>query len=184
MNFLLECQAFYSIPNLLLSLHHGSCSSCENETNLHPVPIFLLHSQSIYSKIAIGGVAVWKFYCYHDGKNPDLWARWHSDDADERDRGAHAQTFDVLEKQSFWKEPQVKTLKGGLIQIKIRGSRQWRLLGFYYPKGERRSFTILSTCYHKDKRYHPNQDAIKMAGQRMKEIESGNAEVRKSARPK
>lgn len=184
MNFLLESQAFCSISNLLLSLHHGSCSSCGNGTKSRPIPFFLLHRQSFYRKIAIGGVAVWKFYCYHDGKNPNLWARWYSGDADERDRGAHDQTFDVLEKSVIWKDPPIKNLRKGLLEIKIRGSKQWRLLGFYYPKGVRGSFTILLTCYHKGKRYYPNQDAIKMARQRMKEIESGNAEVRKSARPK
>ena len=30
--------------------------------------IYPLHSQTIYSKIAIHELDVWKFYCYNDGK--------------------------------------------------------------------------------------------------------------------
>ena len=126
---------------------------------------------------------MWTFYCHDDGKNPDLWARWYANDASERDRAAHDQTFDILEKQVIWKEPQVKTLSGGLCEIRISGSVKWRLLGFYYPKGIRRVFTLLMFCYHKQRRYSP-PDALNMARSRMKALMANKARVHRSARPR
>lgn len=127
---------------------------------------------------------MWKFYCYDDGRNPDLWASWYAGDADERDRAQHDQVFDVLVGTERWIDPPVKSLGGGLLEIKIRGTLQWRIFGFYYPSQQRKVFTLLLFCYHKQNRYYPRQNCIAIARQRLKAIKKGFIGVKNSVRPR
>lgn len=129
-------------------------------------------------------IDVWTWYCYDDAGDTDLWARWyHAQSA--RTRGQHRQIFEALEqREAFdWRKPLSKNLSDGLIEIYVRSEVQWRLFGFYWPKQQRRSFTIVLIGYHKGKIYTP-PDAINQARKRKRDIENGTAKVRNCDRPK
>lgn len=117
----------------------------------------------------------------------DIWSAWYSQ-ADQRSRGQHDDRFEALEvREAYeWREPLSKALKGNskaLVEIRVTGDVEWRLLGYFGPKGERHVFTFLLICHHKGKIYAP-PDALKTAVKRMKAIEAGKAKVRRCARPK
>ena len=127
---------------------------------------------------------MWTWHCYDDGKDEDLWARWYYAQS-HRTRGQHRQIFETLEQreENDWRKPLTNNLGDGLIEIYVRSEVQWRLFGFYWPKGQRRSFTIVLIGYHKGKIYSP-PGSIDQARKIMRDIENGNAEVRNCGRPK
>jgi hypothetical protein len=86
---------------------------------------------------------VWSFFCYDDEEKLDLWATWYHG-VDPPTQAAHDERLDSLEQRKAheWREPLTRDLGNGLIEIKIRGSLQWRLLGCYAPLGQRHVFTI------------------------------------------
>ena len=81
-----------------------------------------------------------------------------------------------------WEKPLAKHLGESLIEILVRGNVQWRILGYYGPKGERKAFTILLICNHKQNRYQPH-DAINTARKRLKMVEQNNSMVKSCDRP-
>lgn len=126
---------------------------------------------------------VWTFCCL-DGKSDkdNLWHDWWSKDADGRAQGVHETRFKYLETRALkdWPPKWFKQLGQGLIEIKIPSAHEWRLLGFTRNDHE---FVFVSVCYHKERRYYPNQDAIERARAQMKIAQEQPARVRKSVRP-
>ena len=127
-------------------------------------------------------IDVWTWHCYNDGRAGDLWARWYHAQSD-RTRGQHRQVFDALEDRKDWGLPLTKNLSKGLIEVIVKSEVQWRIFGFYGPKGVRRAFTIVLIGNHMDKVYDP-PDAIKQARKIMKDIENGKSTARPCTRPK
>lgn len=127
-------------------------------------------------------IDVWTWYCYDDGGNKNLWASWYHAQSD-RTRGQHRQVFEILEQLETWSRPLAKNLAKGLVEIIIRSEVQWRIFGFYWPRKQRRSFTIVLIGNHKGKVYNP-PDATKKARNRIRNIENGKSNVRRCNRPK
>lgn len=125
---------------------------------------------------------MWTWYCYDDGRPVDLWTCWYHGQSD-RTRGQHRQVFEILEQLKKWDKPLVKNLAKGLVEIIVKSEVQWRIFGFYWPKGQRRSFTIVLIGNHKGKVYDP-PDAIKQARIRKTAVKNGKVKVRHCDRPK
>ena len=126
---------------------------------------------------------MWKYYCYDDGSPDNLWSDWYHN-CDEQTKAQHDQVWEALEqlKSHQWEMPLAKHLGKSLIEIRVRGNVQWRVLGYYGPKGERNAFTILQVCNHKQNRYQPH-DAINTARKRLKMVEQNNSMVKSCDRP-
>jgi hypothetical protein len=125
---------------------------------------------------------MWTFCCL-DGKSAidNLWHDWFSQ-ADEAAQACHEVRFSFMETrpQIEWRH-YTRALGGGLIEIKIPGDVQWRLLGFFGPGANR--FTFVLACHHKQKRYYPHQDAIKLAKKLMNETKANPSRAVQSVRP-
>ena len=113
---------------------------------------------------------MWNYRCYDDGQSPCLWKRWYANDADKAAQGSHDSVFGILEQQLQWREPYAKLLdkNNGIIEVRLSGRVQWRILGFYGD--ERCVFVVVAICYHKEKVYTP-RDVIKTARRRKAEIQ-------------
>jgi hypothetical protein len=136
------------------------------------------------SKIAIIAkkrLQMWQWFCYDDGEEEDLWSRWYAASDDEH-QARHDVVFDFLEARNGneWREPFSKKINDNLVEVRITGAVQHRLLGFF---GSNQRFTFVITCTHKQNIYDP-KDAKKTAAKRKKAIEEGATNVRKSKRPK
>ena len=94
-------------------------------------------------------------------------------------KGKHETVFDILEARQIWTTPYSKKLGDGLVEIRIRGEIQHRILGYFSPE---KGFTILLICTHKGRVYSP-RDAIKTARKRMKLITEGKANAFICKRP-
>lgn len=130
---------------------------------------------------------MWKFYCYHDGrpapkagaKLTNIWSDWY-DAAGDEVQGKHDSTLEHLEQNLTWREPHADNLADGLVEIRIRGQVQWRVLGYYGPG--KLEFTVVLICNHKGKTYSP-ADSLKTAAKRKKDIENGKAKADICERP-
>jgi phage-related protein len=138
-----------------------------------------------HSKIAIIAkrrLEMWRWLCYDD-KDPrgPLWSRWYCE-ADDSIRGRHDVVFDFLEVRNGgqWREPHTKKLGKGIIEIRITGDVQHRLLGFFGPKKD--EFTFVLACTHKQNVYTP-KNAKATAAKRKRAIEAGEAFVCVCDRP-
>ena len=127
---------------------------------------------------------MWKYYCYDNGRPDNLWSDWYHK-RDEQTKAEHDQVWEMLEqlKPHQWRTPMAKYLGESLIEIRVSGNVQWRILGYYGPKGERKVFTILLICNHKQNRYQPH-DAINTARKRLKMVEQNNSRVKSCDRPR
>jgi hypothetical protein len=126
---------------------------------------------------------VWKYYCYDNGHPDNLWSDWYHG-CDEKTKAQHDQTWEILEQREphQWEMPWTRHLRESLIEIRVRGNVEWRILGYFGPKGERKAFTVLLICHHKQKSYQP-QNAIKTARKRLKEAEQNISTVKSCDRP-
>jgi hypothetical protein len=91
--------------------------------------------------------------------------------------------MDFLECRSAgeWRTNQhTKKIDDDLIEIRVHGSVQHRLLGFFGPG--RGQFTFVISCTHKNSVYSPKK-AKKTAATRKRAIEGGTANVRACQRP-
>lgn len=124
---------------------------------------------------------MWTWVCYDDGEDVDLWSRWYQG-VDDDVRGIHDVRIDYLEPRpaAQWREPYTKRLNHGIVEIRITGPVQHRLLGFFGTT--RAQFTIVLSCTHKMNVYSP-KDAKRTAAKRKMAIESGVANVRICKRP-
>jgi hypothetical protein len=126
---------------------------------------------------------MWEWLCYDDGGDEDLWDRWYHE-VDDAVRGKHDTIIDFLECRGAheWRINQhTEKINDDLIEIRIHGSVQHRLLGFFGPA--RGQFTFVISCTHKKNVYSP-KSAKKTAAARKKSIEKGTANVRACQRPK
>ena len=123
---------------------------------------------------------MWEWLCYDDGGKGDLWKRWYCE-VDDDVKGKHDNTIDFLEVNEAveWRMPHSRKLNKGLVEIRIRGKVQHRLLG-YFKQG--RKFVFLLSCTHKQNVYSP-KDALGTAERRMKMIEDGDASAIICERP-
>ena len=126
---------------------------------------------------------MWKYYCYDNGRPDNLWSDWYHK-RDEQTKAQHDQVWEMLEQRGShqWEIPWAKHLGESLIEIRVSGNVQWRILGYYGPKGERKAFTILLICNHKQNIYQPH-DAINTARKRLKMVEQNNSMVKSCDRP-
>jgi hypothetical protein len=122
---------------------------------------------------------MWDWFCYDDGKEDDLWMRWYRSMGVEV-RARHNAVFDFLEVRTVWREPHSKKINDDLMEIRITGTVQHRLLGFFGPAPGQ--FTFVLPCMHKQKVYTPH-GAKKTAAKRKRAIEEGRANVRSCERP-
>lgn len=107
------------------------------------------------------------FYCYDDGKTPNLWKRWYDDQSD-RVQARHDAVIRILKTLNPWRNPYFHPLGNkGIGQIILKTDVQWRVLGFH--SADRTEFTVVYTCYHKGDVYTP-RDAQMTAETRMNEI--------------
>jgi hypothetical protein len=110
----------------------------------------------------------WKFF-----RHPSIdWQDWYDNETEDRDQARHDEVFETLEQRPIWRglgfyEPLADG--DGLIEIKIKASKQWRIFGYTGP--ERHQFTITMICHHKQKIYNP-PDAIETGKKRMKDIDN------------
>jgi hypothetical protein len=125
---------------------------------------------------------VWRFFWYDDGEKECPWATWYHGQA-VAVQARHDVVFKILEARegNEWREPHAKNLGDGLIEVCFHKSVNHRLLGLFGP--DRHEFTVVLPCSHKDKIYKPKA-AIKTARERINEIQSGTARVRRCERPK
>jgi hypothetical protein len=108
-------------------------------------------------------MANWTYRCYVDGKSPNLWRRWY--DAHPDCQGSHDAVFRILDTLVSWREPQAKKLSTGVIEVRLTGTLEWRIFGFY---GERqKEFVVVSVASKKGVVYTPKK-ALKNAKALMK----------------
>ena len=126
---------------------------------------------------------MWKYYCYDDGSPNNLWSDWYHG-CDEKTKARHDQVWEALEQLEphQWRMPLAKHLRESLVEIRVRGNVQWRVLGYYGPKGKQKTFTVLLICNHKQNIYQPH-DAINTARKRLKMIEQNYSLVKSCDRP-
>lgn len=116
---------------------------------------------------------MWSFYCY-DQRVIEEWLDLHKKSADFR--GRHDTVFRMLKQQQKGTSVLIKSLGGGLHEILIKCSVQYRLIGIYWPE-QGNSFTVLMVCWHKEKRYYPKQNAIEICRARKSEVIDGKTEI-------
>lgn len=121
------------------------------------------------------------FYCYDTNENPNLWAAWYAAQSS-KVRAKHDVVLEFLEQRlgSLWRLPHADLLGDGLIEIRITGDVQWRVLGFFGPS--KFDFTVVLVCYHKGRVYTP-KSAIKTAKRIMAEIETDLRKRKRCVRP-
>jgi hypothetical protein len=122
---------------------------------------------------------MWKYRCYDDGRQPNLWQRWYEAHSDYQ--GSHTAVFDFLEQCVQWKMPWADTLGDGLIEVRLSGKVKWRVLGYY--SDVRVEFVVVLVCNHKQNVYAP-KDAIPTAKKRMRDIKAGKQRTIICVRPK
>jgi hypothetical protein len=117
-------------------------------------------------------MANWAYRCYIDGKSPNLWRRWY--DAHPDCQGSHDSVFRILDTLTPWREPQAKKLSSGVIEVRLSGTLEWRVFGFYGTK--QKEFVVVSIASKKGAVYTP-KDALKTAEKLMKlcQADSGKA---------
>lgn len=110
-----------------------------------------------------------------------MWQRWFDGTPDAQ--GSHTAIFDGLEQRLQWQEPWSKVLdkNNKIIEVRITGPIQWRVLGFYGDK--RNEFVVVAVCNHKGKIYSP-PDIKKTAVKRKKEIEKDPGKAPSCVRPR
>jgi hypothetical protein len=114
----------------------------------------------------------WRYGCYDDGRNPNLWNHWYDSHPD--CRGAHDATFEILEQMEIWREPNAKHLGQGLVEIKIKCERkQWRIFGTFNGK---KRFIVVGVGYHKSKQYQP-PNILETAAKRAQKVRKSDAYV-------
>ena len=123
---------------------------------------------------------MWEWFCYNDGEQDNLWVRWYRG-VDDAVQGKHDAIFDFLEVSHahLWR-PHTKKINDDIIEVRIHGDVQHRLLGFFGP--QRGQFTFVLSCNHKQNVYDP-PDAKKTAARRKKEIEGERASAHLCKRP-
>ena len=82
---------------------------------------------------------MWKYYCYDNGSPANLWSDWYHG-CDEKTKARHDQVWEALEQLEShqWKKPLAKHLGKSLVEILVSGNVQWRVLGYYGPKGKKK----------------------------------------------
>ena len=125
---------------------------------------------------------MWTYKCYVTNDSPNLWAKWYEQNPSEQ--GRHDAVFEALEQIAPWREPYAKALKGshlaGIIEVRLRGTRQWRIFGFYGE--QRQEFILVAIGYHKGSVYSP-KDALETAKRRMEEIRRDGSNAKECNRP-
>jgi hypothetical protein len=97
---------------------------------------------------------MWKYRCYDDGRQPNLWQRWY--DSNPNFQGSHDAVFEILESRMNWGPPHADYLDKGnrIVEIRLTGKVKHRILGFYgNARGE---FIVLAACFHKQSVYTPH----------------------------
>lgn len=122
----------------------------------------------------------WTYKCYNNGKPINLWQQWY-DDSSMTVRAKHDATFEILEPKTVWTMPKAKSLRNGLIEVRLTGDVAWRIFGFY-GKQKRHEFIVVAVGNHKDRVYHP-QKIIDTAKKRKEEINSNPAKAKSCERP-
>ena len=124
-------------------------------------------------------MVLWTFRCYDDGGVPNLWQRWYTAEPDYN--GTHDSVFRILETQLQWTNTiYTVVLPGGILEVRLSGARQWRVLGYY--GSARREFVVTAIGYHKGKVYTP-KDLLKQAVSRRVELENGTRNAPICERP-
>lgn len=124
---------------------------------------------------------MWTYWWYEDPNDPTPWQTWYSRQSNAV-RGKHDSVFKFLENSPLWREPFAKQLSNGVIEVRITGETQHRLLGFYWPR-EQFHFTFVLTCTHKGRVYDP-KEALRTATERIRDIRNGTRRIIRHARPK
>lgn len=97
-------------------------------------------------------MALWTYRCYDDGGAPNLWTRWY--DQHPEMQGSHDSVFRMLEAQPQWNNTvYTKTLPGKVIEVRLSGPIQWRVMGHY--GNAQREFVVTDIGYHKGARDTP-----------------------------
>ncbi|MCK1562454.1 hypothetical protein IVB08_00315 [Bradyrhizobium sp. 173] len=124
---------------------------------------------------------MWKYRCYDDGGQPNLWRRWYESNADVQ--GSHDSVFDGLETMVSWREPWTKFIDKGerIIEVRLSGKLEWRVFGFH--SGAQREFVVLGAGSKKGKVYTP-ADIKKTVIKRKKEVEADLGKAPSCGRPK
>jgi hypothetical protein len=123
---------------------------------------------------------MWEWFCYDDGEEDSPWHRWYHE-RDDAVQGKHDAIFGFLEVSPahLWR-PHTKKINDDIIEVRIHGTVQHRLFGFFGP--QREQFTFVIFCTHKQKVYDP-PDAKRTAAKRKREIEKGRLNVHLCKRP-
>lgn len=124
-------------------------------------------------------MVLWTYKCYDDGHMPNLWQRWYGENT--AYQGTHDGVFDIIEQQEAWINPYyTKALGSDLVEVRLSGTVQWRIFGFYGAK--RRQFVVVTTGNHKENVYDP-RDVKKTAIKIINAIKSGTKEAKDCERP-
>jgi hypothetical protein len=123
---------------------------------------------------------MWRYWWYADPKGPDPWRAWY-DKQDAQVKGRHDNVFRILESRSDWREPYAKKLHDGLLEIRLTGRVQHRLLGFCWPNTPF-EFVFVIACTHKGALYKP-KNALGTASQRKTELLDGSTWIKSCVRP-
>ena len=124
---------------------------------------------------------MWKYRCYDDGGQPNLWQRWY--DANPGFQGSHDLIFEMLESRLKWGPPHTEFLDtdNRIVEVRLTGKVKHRILGFYGDtRGE---FIVLGTCIHKQHIYTPHgiRDTVV---DRKNEIQKNRGRAISCVRPK
>ena len=97
---------------------------------------------------------MWKYRCYDDGGQPNLWQRWYNLNTDFQ--GSHDAIFEMLESRLNWGPPHTEFLdkENRIVEVRLTGKVKHRILGFYGDT--RHEFIVLGTCIHKQRVYTPH----------------------------
>jgi hypothetical protein len=123
---------------------------------------------------------MWKYRCYDDGGNPNLWTRWYRGTPDAQ--GSHDSVFEGLESMVNWRKPWTDFIDkdARIIEVRLSGDVEWRVFGFH--SGAQREFVVLGIGYHKGKVYTPHGIKRTLII-RKKEIESNPEKAKPCERP-
>jgi hypothetical protein len=124
---------------------------------------------------------MWKYRCYDDGGQPNLWRRWYGASIDAQ--GSHDSVFEGLETIVNWRKPWARFFDKGnrIIEIRLSGEVEWRVFGFH--SGAQQEFVVLEIGYHKDGVYTPH-NVRKTLAKRKKQVEADLGRAPSCDRPK
>lgn len=132
-------------------------------------------------------MVAWRFFCYDDGEELDIWRRWFRCERKVTDkiRARHRVVLDRLRVTEFWRtEPDL--VHGlpldGVVELVVMVKRdlQWRIVGTY--GGGQNVFTILGFVYHKGDKYYPKGEMAKIE-RRRDELKKGGFQKRRPCEP-